>query len=288
LAEFWEEMFASAPSSWTATVARSCSNDSETGSSPGSPPGTTCAPSTAGPGPGAATSSPAGSHARTLAQLARAPESMGSDLASGGNLPGSFARWDPATSSWKTPQCSLFEGSAEYSGTWPRWGTMRNGVCWVRTMLAPLTSERGPGFWPTHLASECHGSLGLHRGDGRTKRSLTNLARFIPTPRAMDGSHGARTATPTVEWRVEHGKANLAEFVVQFPTPAARDWRGPNAKPYSERGGGAKGNQLPNAVGGMLNPPWVEWLMGWPIGWTACEPLATARFQQWLRSHSEF
>lgn len=22
--------------------------------------------------------------------------------------------------------------------------------------------------------------------------------------------------------------------------------------------------------GGYLNPPWIEWLMGWPIGWTAC------------------
>jgi len=28
-----------------------------------------------------------------------------------------------------------------------------------------------------------------------------------------------------------------------------------------------------------------EWLMGWPIGWTALEPLATDRYQQWLRLH---
>ena len=25
--------------------------------------------------------------------------------------------------------------------------------------------------------------------------------------------------------------------------------------------------------GGQLNPPWVEWLMGWPIGWTDLKPL---------------
>ena len=61
------------------------------------------------------------------------------------------------------------------------------------------------------------------------------------------------------------------------PTPAARDWRHPNAKTYQERGGGTKGEQLPNFVGGSLNPTWVEWLMGWPIGWTALEPLAMAR-----------
>jgi hypothetical protein len=27
--------------------------------------------------------------------------------------------------------------------------------------------------------------------------------------------------------------------------------------------------------GGQLNPTWVEWLMGWPLGWTDLKPLAT-------------
>lgn len=36
---------------------------------------------------------------------------------------------------------------------------------------------------------------------------------------------------------------------------------------------------------GPLNPDWIEWLMGWPIGWTALEPLATDRFQRWLTQH---
>jgi DNA (cytosine-5)-methyltransferase 1 len=39
--------------------------------------------------------------------------------------------------------------------------------------------------------------------------------------------------------------------------------------------------------GGPLNPTWVEWLMGWPLGWTALEPLAMDRFQQWLRLHGQ-
>jgi hypothetical protein len=37
--------------------------------------------------------------------------------------------------------------------------------------------------------------------------------------------------------------------------------------------------------GGQLNPDWVEWLMGWPIGWTDLKPLETDKFQQWLKSH---
>jgi hypothetical protein len=35
-----------------------------------------------------------------------------------------------------------------------------------------------------------------------------------------------------------------------------------------------------------LNPNFVEWLMGWPPGWSACEPLETASFRSWQRVHS--
>jgi hypothetical protein len=34
-------------------------------------------------------------------------------------------------------------------------------------------------------------------------------------------------------------------------------------------------------VGGQLNPDWVEWLMGWPVGWTSLEPLSAERFRAW-------
>ena len=42
---------------------------------------------------------------------------------------------------------------------------------------------------------------------------------------------------------------------------------------------------LENPTGGQLNPNWVEWLMGWPIGWTDLKPLETDRFQSWLQQH---
>ena len=36
---------------------------------------------------------------------------------------------------------------------------------------------------------------------------------------------------------------------------------------------------------GKLNPTWVEWLMGWPSGWTDCEPLETDKFRLWQQQH---
>ncbi len=46
-----------------------------------------------------------------------------------------------------------------------------------------------------------------------------------------------------------------------------------------------EGRHMPH---GQLNPTWVEWLMGWPIGWTDLEPLAMDRFQEWWRLHGGF
>ncbi len=45
----------------------------------------------------------------------------------------------------------------------------------------------------------------------------------------------------------------------------------------------AAGRHIPH---GTLNPPWVEWLMGWPIGWTDFAPLEMDKFQEWQRLHS--
>lgn len=59
------------------------------------------------------------------------------------------------------------------------------------------------------------------------------------------------------------------------PTPASRDYRSPNLKPYQERGGGKKGEQLQNYLGGQLNPTWESWLMGYPLDWLHASPQET-------------
>lgn len=44
-------------------------------------------------------------------------------------------------------------------------------------------------------------------------------------------------------------------------------------------------NKAEGESGGPLNPQWVEWLMGWPIGWTDLNVLETGKCQQWLHEH---
>ena len=58
---------------------------------------------------------------------------------------------------------------------------------------------------------------------------------------------------------------------------------------FAGAGGGILGGVLlgwHTVAGGALSPPWVEWLMGWPIGWTDLKPLETDKYHSWLRSLS--
>jgi len=42
-----------------------------------------------------------------------------------------------------------------------------------------------------------------------------------------------------------------------------------------------KMQNIQTAVGGQLNPDWVEWLMGVPIGWTSLDPLPQENYDAW-------
>jgi hypothetical protein len=66
----------------------------------------------------------------------------------------------------------------------------------------------------------------------------------------------------------------------KWPTPTKSDYKGTgqlgskSQKHMFDRG------RLPatviesEQVSGHINPDWVEWLMGWPIGWTSVKPLS--------------
>ena len=119
--------------------------------------------------------------------------------------------------------------------------------------------------------------------------SLLEVARtsWMPgqkwlTPMARDGMRSNMKLESLAKHWHKHPNSNLAEQVaVQhlLPTPTCQDAKNSGGPAQQRR------NTKPlNAVaGGALNPEWVEWLMGWPIGWTACEPLEMGRFLPWLQ-----
>lgn len=213
-------------------------------------------------------------HAPISPCVEREPGSTARKADSGAKWQGSFARFDPSTSSLRTAQCSLLGEDHESSVILPRWGSMLRGECWERSTLAPGISESACGLLPTLLAS-----TGGPEPDGKTGRKLTTVVArgLLPTLLASDGAKGGPNQ------RGSKGDLRLPSAVARLPTLAARDHRSPNKKTYKERGGGCKGEQLPNAIGGPLNPTWAEWHMGFPKGWSDLAPMDQQDFDEWER-----
>lgn len=78
--------------------------------------------------------------------------------------------FDPATSSWRTSQHSLLGGLTEFSGTWPRSGTMRNGECSALTPSERPNTVSESGYWHTPTTRDWKGQSGkgnrIRRGKG--------------------------------------------------------------------------------------------------------------------------
>jgi hypothetical protein len=97
----------------------------------------------------------------------------------------------------------------------------------------------------------------------RGKHSLATQVhhpQMWPTPVADD--------TGLRKKKYQQGGAPLSLQVQRmWPTPTAQDAKNNGGPSQMER------HSLPlNAeAGGSLNPTWVEWLMGYPSGWTDCE-----------------
>lgn len=207
---------------------------------------------------------------------------------SGVNTSEPFAHFDLNTSSWKTYQVSLLTSTWDvFSETWPRAGTMRNGIAYQQVPLAPLTGEIGSGLWPT---PEALNQEGYQVANGKKYPRLGAMVRMWPTPNVCGGGNPP-------ELLIQHGnhfvrksgkKAHLAldQAVKMWPTPASNNGTGGctglaggsgNRKKLYAMLGEEEGKKLGCQ---SLNPYWVEWLMGYPIGWTDLGDSATPLFRK--------
>jgi hypothetical protein len=217
-----------------------------------------------------------------------------------------------------------------FSGSWPRAGIASGGTVSRRAPLAPLTRGIDSGLLPTPAAVE-YGSSNNGSNAGRpstAKPSLNTWAHRFPTPRNTDGDRGGRgdllqsvRGNPNSHykmWPTPHGICvpnkrragpsgnELGRAVNQaqrmWPTPTGNDTKPAGKVEVHEYRSEIRRTTVqrlrvaatePDQIGGALNPTWVEWLMGWPLGWTALEPLGMDKcrnaslppggcFQEWL------
>ena len=264
-------------------------------------------------------------HARTLAQPAKVQELKETNPQCGNTWQGSLARLDPNTFLWKTAQSSLLEDLELSLQTFPKWGLMQNGALYQLPMLVQTISVKEFGLEPnnetffhtpntTGLDGGSNGRKALKKRMWLTPRvteideSPENFRRRMNSKRPNDRKDGFGSLTMQVKWptpmSTEH-KANrqtrenhqngltqavLATEIKMFPTPCNRDYKGAvkSGKRITKSGKTQNyGEQLPNIVGGQLNPNWVEWLMNWPITWSNLNAIDPKEYQRWKETSTK-
>lgn len=154
--------------------------------------------------------------------LARAWTAL--DQGSGANFAESLAKWDRSSSRWKTATPSLLEDSAEFSGIWPKWGSMQSGVCWALAPLVPHTHGSECSYWPTPTATMAKSGWGHGRAaQGRYRPEVLKRCAEIGWSassemlEAVQGWPVGWTALDALEtarfqeWQQQHGKSSVVQ-----------------------------------------------------------------------------
>ena len=185
----------------------------------------------------------------------------------------SSARYDPHGSSWKTHRCLWEEDLPWSSVTLPNWGMTHGGVVFQRQSAARLTNATDSGLLHTPPMQVNH-----TKPCGGGKR--TELGLNSATKEKVSAEHRPRTR-----------RRRSSSITHTWPTPVASMAKGSSPRSLTRRSGASRArDRLDHAVmasdHGHLNPAWVEWLMGWPIGWTDLKPLEMDKFHEWQLQHS--
>ena len=122
-------------------------------------------------------------------------------------------------------------------------------------------------------------------GGSNSRKALKKRQENWPTPDANCGQRGTQP-----NWTPKRKSGHPAQYTINqavrdkmFPTPTAHNSKEGNYPSEHNR----NTPSLATHAGGKLNPMWVEWLMGWPLGWTDLKPLEMDKYHCALQQPGE-
>ena len=204
---------------------------------------------------------------------------------------GSLERMLLATSAWVSTTCFL---------TWKQKATPQGHLLFQLAPSMLNTDEIESGLWltPTKVMTLEDPQKMRARAEKNGYRNGTSIGYLhsqvvykplYPTPTKTD----SMPLSPMTAWRKENGmdrpsgakigsslkwQPEIIKEAGLWPTPQASDNRdrgGPNNPSVQRRKAIGKQISLSQTQNGQLNPMWVEWLMGFPMGWTELPPSET-------------
>lgn len=179
------------------------------------------------------------------------------------------------SSIWRSTRCAL---------TWKTKGTPSKRLLFrlvpstLRTGGTEYVSwagndQRAIYFIPTPRAQNIKTSEKAKR-ESKSSPGLADYIQMFPTPKASDYKGSGPAGTKSAEHDLK--KHNLKGVVMFYPTPTTGDGLCGGTGHFQQLKKLADAGQITEEErksmsqgnGGQLNPDWVEWLMGIPVGWT--------------------
>ena len=207
-----------------------------------------------------------------------------------------LASYDPNTQSWRMSEDISLWGDYKLLENLPKSGMTRNGVLYQQPDWVRPIDEIASSLWPTPTAvtRPMEGNVRMYRAKIRAGEMTEQEAEAIlgksvweaqgkmpamwPTPTTQEVEHPNAELTATGRRKSKNGETShslgLADAVKIWPTPTARDGKGASGhKKLARRLADLtiQARMQDGVTSGSLNPMWVEWLMGFPIGWTDLE-----------------
>ncbi len=170
-----------------------------------------------------------------------------------------LAHYDPDTRSWKTSGDISLWGESPSLESLPKSGMTRNGVLyqqpdWVRPIDVIASS-----LWPTPTAvtRPMEGNVRMYRAKIEAGEMTEAEANAILGKSVWEAHSKIPAMWPTPTFgKLAGGTGGMQQIEAKYLAGEITS---------EERRAMRAGN------GGKLNPAWVEWLMGFPIGWTDLE-----------------
>ena len=219
---------------------------------------------------------------------------------------GCLVRMCLGSSIWHSTRCLL---------TWKRKDTPARHSIYQLAVSMPHTEDSGSQLWPTVTTDTASArtkrykqggmplavmlqmyptpttGAGLCGGTGnfKTLQRLQEIGKITEEERRqLSQGNGGKANPDFLEWLMGYEQ----KFTTLIPTPRASDANGAALNSWysqtvqvereRERERGKYHSKLNELVQvtplgriGPMNPEWVEWLMGYPIGWTELKPLET-------------
>ena len=125
-----------------------------------------------------------------------------------------------------------------------------------------LESVVARSLWPPPTTPTGGGERSGDRAGTGNLHYMARSGQLWPTPQARDRKDGK---TPKPHGNHSPSLPVAVSTVKMYPTPDVG----------AAKGRGQSSAENRHRLGGSLNPTWVEWLMGFPLGWTDLNALET-------------